>query len=122
MQKPKEITALNSRLRKIHNMTNNNALPVLGTDELDTDVESETGLLDINDVPHNSPAGRTLVPTLPVGSAEVEMVEFSNSDPEAVVVLHQTTALVTGSPSSSTDYSFLVQPCSCSSGPDRFSV
>ena len=57
MQKPKEITALNSRLRKIHNRMNNNALLVLGTNELDTDMEIETGLLDINDVPHHSPAG-----------------------------------------------------------------
>ena len=76
MQKPKEITALNSRLRK-KNMTNNNPLPVLGKDKLDTDVESETGLLDITDVPHNSPAGRNLVPNLHVESTEGETVDFS---------------------------------------------
>ena len=84
MQKPKEITALNSRLRKIHSRTNNNALPVLGADELETDVESETGLLDINDVPPHSFDGHTH--TLPVGTAEGETVELSDSETEAVVV------------------------------------
>ena len=55
-------------------------LPILGTDGLETNVESETGLIDMDDTTHNSPGGPGYIPTLPVGGAGGKTVELSNSD------------------------------------------
>ena len=60
-------------------------LPILGTDGLETNVESETGLIDMDDTTHNSPGGPGFIPTLPVGGGGGETVELSKSDPDAVV-------------------------------------
>ena len=66
-------------LRKVEKGENTNVLPVVETDNLDTDLESETGLIDIEE---NIPVSQNMtgyIPNLPVEGAGV----LSDSDPDA---------------------------------------
>ena len=84
MSKPKEIAALNSRLRKVEKGENTNVFPIMETDEIDTDLESETGFIDMEE---NTPVSQSMAiytPVLPVGGAGTS----SDSDPEAAESHH----------------------------------